>query len=261
MPITGERLSVSSVPAGSTFSWRRGRALRVDRARVRTAVWSLIHPETGRNVTLVGTMHIGDPGYFGQLSAVLDRLADAGAEVQVEGISHAPGEVVSEWERERLDEADAWADPETTGAAVDALQLQPQGTRLGLPRGARNIDMTYVELLRHVGWEEYRRLLAPQPDTGRALHLNPVVRAAMRFQLRHSRALLRLTSLRPRARRVTQVILGARNQVAFAGAMEALRTRDVVLVWGTDHLPGLARLFAGAGYRPGHEAWFDACTI
>ena len=261
MPITGERSGVTSAPAGSTFSPRRGRALRVDRRRVKTAVWSLIHQETGRTVTLVGTMHIGDPGYFGQLSAVLDRLAGAGAEVQVEGISHAPGEVVSEWERERLDEADAWGNPETTGAAMDVLQLQSQGTRLGLPQGARNIDMTHVELLRRVGWEEYQRLLAPQANVGRALHLNLVVRAAIRFQLRHSRGLLHLTSLRPRAHRVTQVIVGARNQVAFAGAIEALRTRDVVLVWGTDHLPGLARLFAGAGYRPRHEAWFDACTI
>ena len=90
---------------------------------------------------------------------------------------------------------------------------------------------------------------------------SPVVRAAIRFQLRHSQSLSRLQSLRPRNRRVNRVVMDVRNEIAFAGALEALERGDVALLWGTDHLPGLARLFAGAGYRPADEEWYEACTI
>jgi uncharacterized protein YbaP (TraB family) len=69
-----------------------------------------------------------------------------------------------------------------------------------------------------------------------------------------------LRSLRPRNRRVNRVVIGERNRRAFEGATEALTRGDVVLVWGTDHLPGLARLFTRAGYL-GHEAWFQACEF
>ena len=40
---------------------RQVAALRITGSRVETAVWTLTHPATGRTVTLVGTMHIGDP--------------------------------------------------------------------------------------------------------------------------------------------------------------------------------------------------------
>ena len=257
-PAPGRR---APVVGGEARRRRFGAALRVDRRRVKTAVWTLAHPATGRTVTLLGTMHIGDPAYFGQLSEVLAGLAEAGAEVHVEGISDGVAGPMSDWERDRLAEADGWANAETSGAAVALLQLESQGGKLRLPAGTRNIDLTYVELLRRVGWDDYRRLLAPQPELRVAPGLGPVVRAAMRFQLRHSRSLARLASLRPWARRVSEVVMGARNEIAYAGGLDALERGDVVLVWGTDHLPELAERFAAAGYRPRREQWFDACTI
>lgn len=236
-------------------------ALRVDGRCVRTAVWTLAHPATGRTVTLVGTMHIGDAGYFHRLSEVLERLAQEGTEVHVEGISHGAHEDLSDWERDRLAEADSWGNAETSGSAVAMLGLDSQGRKLRLPDNTRNIDMTYIQLLRRVGWDSYRRLLAPQPEAQALPGTSRLVRIAIRFQLRHSRALARLASLRPGNRGADRVVMGARNQIAFAGAIEALGRNDVALVWGTDHLPALAELFGGVGYRPQREEWFDACSI
>lgn len=253
---------VRASPAGGTrLVARLDTALRVDRRSVETAVWTLANQRTGRVVTLVGTMHIGDRSYFRQLSEVVAEVVESGAEIHVEGISHGAVDDLSHWERERLAEAETWGNAETSGSAVAMLELESQGLRLRLPDNARNIDLSYGELLRRVGWKSYRRLLAPGPEMGTQVGFSPLVRAAIRFQLRHSQSLTRLRSLRPRNRHESRVVMDLRNEIAFAGGMEALERGDVALLWGTDHLPGLARLFAGAGYRPAGEEWFKACTI
>jgi len=236
-------------------------ALRVSRHRVRTAVWTLVHPITGRTVTLAGTMHIGDTAYFRALSVLLNGLAVGGAEIHVEGIARRDGEHLSRRERNRLAEAETWNDAETAGAAVKLLRLQSQGVELRLPEGARNIDLSHAELLRRVGWRNYRRLFAVPAAAPASAGFGPVVRAAIRFQLRHSHGLDALRSLRPRNRRVNRVVMGERNRCAFDGATDALNRSDVVLVWGTDHLPGLADLFTAEGYRLSGEAWFEACRL
>jgi hypothetical protein len=236
-------------------------ALRLSGNRVRTAVWTLVHPATGRTVTLVGTMHIGDATYFRNLSELLAGLAAGGTEIHVEGIARRNGDCRNEWEEDRLAEADTWGDAETAGAAVRVLALESQGVHLHLPEGTRNIDLSHAELLRRIGWEGYRRLFAVQPETTAVSAFGPVVRGAIRFQLRHARRLEGLRSLRYRNRRVNRVVIGERNRRAFDGATEALLRGDVALVWGTDHLPGLARLFMAAGYRLGAEAWFEACAL
>ena len=242
-------------------STRGDTAVRMAGNRVQTAVWTLVHPDTGRSVTLFGTMHIGDAGYFRGLSALLADLAAAGAEIQFEGISRREDDHPSGWEHERLAEAGGWADPEREGAAVALLQLTSQGELL-LPDGARNIDLSHLELLRRVGWNNYRRLMAPQPESPLAgAGLGGIVRVILRVQLRHQRFFERLPSLRRNNRRINRVVIHERNRVAFAGASEALARGDVVLVWGPDHLPGLAKLFSDAGYRRRHEAWFEACSI
>src|SRR5688572_1411104 len=119
-------------------------ALRVSDGQVQTAVWILRRPHPGRTVTLVGTMHIGDARYFCQLSDLLERLDDTGAEIHVEGIAHRGEEGLSALERRRLAEAGSWADREATGAAVTALQAESQSS-LRLPEGSRNIDLSHAE--------------------------------------------------------------------------------------------------------------------
>lgn len=235
-------------------------ALRVVDGRVETAVWTLRHPKTGRTVSLVGTMHIGDGGYFDELSGILAGLAAGGAEVHLEGIAHRPEDRLTGWERDRLAEAKGWDDLETSGAAVTLLQLESQ-SHLRLPDGTRNIDLSHAELLRRVGWPAYRRLFASGPLESPPPGLRPFVRAAIRFQFRHSRAIEALRRLSPSHRRLNRVVIDERNAVGFAGARDTLERRDVALVWGADHLPGLARLFYRAGYRPIRESWVTACKV
>jgi hypothetical protein len=190
----------------------------------------------------------------------MDALAENGTEVQVEGIMRRH-DGLSEWEAERLAEAARWPDLETAGAAVSFLRVESQCVRLRLPAGARNVDLSDVELLRRVGWDNFRRLFAPTVGDRRDAKTHPLVRAGIRLHLRHGRTLDRLSSLRRRNRIINRVVIGERNRVAFAGALDALTRGDVALVWGTDHLPGLARLFQAEGYRLRRKDEFAACTI
>ena len=58
-------------------------------------------------------------------------------------------------------------DAEATGteAGRESCRLELQGERLALPAGARNVDVTDVELLRALGWDRYRRLVEPPAAT------------------------------------------------------------------------------------------------
>jgi hypothetical protein len=234
-------------------------ALRIDGNTLSTAVRTLIHPRTARIVTLVGTMHIGDASYFTELSDVVEGLADQGAEVHVEGISHREASMKSS-ERNSLATANSWAHPETVGVAA-FLSVESQGVKLRVPEGARNIDLSDVELLRRVGWYNYRRLFAPPLAEPSPRRVGRVMRAAIAFQLRHRRGLHRLRSLRSSYRRLNDVVIGERSRIAFGGAVEALTRGDVVLVWGADHLPSLVRMFALQDYHLRREEWFDACKV
>jgi hypothetical protein len=237
-----------------------GEAIRITGNRLSTAVRTFVHPRTARIVTLVGTMHIGEAGYFEELSSLLDGLAAGGAEVHVEGIHDREDRSMRSWERNYLAAAYSWAHPETSGAAA-FLGVDSQGDRLRLPADARNVDLSHVELLRRVGRNNYRHLFGPPLADPSASGGGPVMRAVMRFELRHRGTLNRLRLLRGRNRKVQQVVIRDRNRVAFAAAVESLVRRDVVLVWGADHLPGLARLFALQGYHLRREQWLDACQI
>src|SRR2546430_15884924 len=52
--------------------------LRVQRSTVQTAVRHYAHPETGRQVTVVGTMHFGSAWYFEELLTVITEREAAG---------------------------------------------------------------------------------------------------------------------------------------------------------------------------------------
>jgi hypothetical protein len=205
-------------------------------------------------------MHIGDARYFDELSEMLAGSVAGGAEVHLEGIAHREDDRLTEWERARLAEAKGWRNPETSGTAVALLRVESQSL-LRLPEETRNIDLSHAEMLRRLGWEAYRRLFEVGSVALPGRVLAPVVRAAIRFQFRHGRGLELLRSTRAEWRRVNRVVIHERNAVAFAGAADALERRDVVLVWGADHLPGLARLFQRAGYRPLAERWLSACAV
>ena len=238
----------------------RRRALRVRRGKVETVVRVFEAPCGGRFLHLVGTMHLGDAAYFATLSALLADLTVAGSAVHYERIRRADDADVTDDERDQLDRIDASGYPKALDAFVGVLGLKLQGECLALPPGARNVDVTDVELLRSLGWERYRRLLA-RPDLTLDERAAPLARAMFGFLLKHGRALDRLRALSRRQRRSNRFLIGERNRLALAEGVRELAQHDVALVWGTAHLPGMARDLRRQGYRLRAERWLRVCTL
>jgi pheromone shutdown protein TraB len=56
-------------------------------------------------------------------------------------------------------------------------------------------------------------------------------------------------------------MIGERNRVALAEALQESARHDVALVWGAGHLPGLARELRRRGYRLRAERWLQVCVL
>jgi hypothetical protein len=248
------------IVTGAPSRRHRRRALRLRRRHVETVVRVFEVPDTGRRLTLVGTMHLGDAGYYDALSALLADLEAAGTAVHYERIRRADEADLTAEERRRIESVEASGYPVGFDAFVEALGLELQGERLALPAGARNVDVTDVELLRALGWDRYRRLVEP-PHVTIDERSASVARPAFRFLLKHGRTLDRLRSLSARHRKENRFMIGERNRVALAEALRESSHHDVALVWGTAHLPGLARALRRHGYRLRAERWLRVCTL
>ncbi|HEV7863071.1 MAG TPA: hypothetical protein VGR20_10240, partial [Acidimicrobiia bacterium] len=79
--------------------------------------------------------------------------------------------------------------------------------------------------------------------------------------LKHGRKLDRLRALSARRRTVNRFMIGERNRVALAEGVRTLQDTDVALVWGTAHLPGMARDLRHQGYRLIAERWLTVCVL
>ena len=173
-------------------------------------------PGGGRLLHLVGTVHLGDAAYFEALSAVLADVADAGAAVHYERIRRADDADVTDEERDQLERVEATGYPQGLEAFVGVLGLALQGERLVLPPGARNVDVSDVELLRSLGGDRYRRLLA-RTDITIDERAAPLAQPMFGVLLKHGRALDRIRAVSRRQRRVNRFLIGERNRLALAG--------------------------------------------
>ena len=250
----------SDIVHGARSRLHRRRALRVRRGTAETVVRVFEAPGGGRLLHLVGTVHLGDAAYFEALSAVLADLADAGAAVHYERIRRADDADVTDEERDQLERVEATGYPQGLEAFVGVLGLALQGECLVLPPGARNVDVSDVELLRSLGGDRYRRLLA-RTDITIDERAAPLAHAMFGVLLKHGRALDRIRAVSRRQRRVNRFLIGERNRLALQEGLKALRDHDVALVWGTAHLPGMARELRRQGYRLRAERWLPACTL
>lgn len=221
--------------------------------------------KTGRAVTLIASMHIGTNAYFRKLNDIIAGLEAGGALVCYEGIRPAAEE---EWAAAADGERAVRGFPKTTSdrglpAACRYLGWVEQGAGLKYSPSWRNVDLTDLELDRQAQPRNISELsdefsdlfvgLTPEQfDVIHGAGAGLMIRllALDRFQL------LRRWSLRTVSsdayRHLSPVLVEERNSRALARLpLDA----DAVLLWGSDHLPGLAAGLKRAGYRHRRTAW------
>ncbi|MEV6928082.1 hypothetical protein AB0M46_26775, partial [Dactylosporangium sp. NPDC051485] len=246
--------------------------LRYHRRTLQTPVHHFIHPDTGRRIAVIGTMHMGEPGYFAGLRTVIAGLEDDGAVVQCEASSlllpdEQTKQTLTDDERTVLDMRNRRTELELR--RVTELGWVRQLDALGYPDRWQKVDLGIVEIIRRVGAEtmlrsEVRAIkMFDRPDN------DPRSIERFRLTLRFMFIGFRVTvwsSARRAARPGTPatgidaVLIDQRDALA----LEALwgTEQDTVLIWGCAHLPGLEAGITRRGFvRDGATQWHTAAVL
>ena len=227
--------------------------VRVVRGAVQTSVRRFEHPDTGRTVTVIGTYHLGTAPYYEGLREVIDKLEANGAVVHHEGTR--PTNTATDEEQDILELLDIANTQKAELVTAAGWPGQIEG--LGYPDSWQNVDLTTLDIVRRLGLPAARqmadRLMRMQAmlGTGRTgvNRVRLMIAVLFRWTSNEKRV------IKAASRNATdEVIVKARDQVALAGV--AGTDRDVVLIWGLAHLPGLHTGLLDLGFeRTGLPQW------
>jgi hypothetical protein len=232
-----------------------------DRWSLQTALIHLRHRETGRRVRLMAMIHIGESVYYTRLNEI---IAEHDGLVLFEGLGQITDDELAELTPDERKVYDAIAPLNEAyrklAAALD-LVAQPDALTKPGPNWVR-ADLPLKRLL--TLWAERRLPLIPALETaGRALESaffkrttrllllqEPLILSAFRMVKGWSPALGRLASL----------LVDERNDAAMAVFDTTTQDRDVLLIYGAGHVPGLLTALEGRGYSEEARDWFTAHT-
>ena len=239
------------------------RKLRVRRGVLQTPVIRYRHRGTGRTVTLVGTAHVGEAGYYSRLHALVTQLEAAGAIVCYEWVGPAAEQewaAASASERAARDAPRAMGE-ETFRRVCRSLGWVEQGAVFTWAASWRNADMTDLELVRLARPETVHGLREDLADVfGSSLGQDQAdalagAAAAVVFRLMSLDWFDRLRHMATwdgASRHYNHVQIEERNARALASLPSGA---DAVLLWGAGHLPGLAAELTKTGHRRQGTTW------
>ncbi|GAB3832612.1 hypothetical protein ACFPIJ_52500 [Dactylosporangium cerinum] len=243
--------------------------LRFTHGTLQTPVHHYTHPTTGRRITMIGTVHMGDAEYYAALRTVIDDLEAGGAAVQYEGASLLPYDEQDATDEERTVLTTFELKKDLERQRITELGLARQADALDCPDRWRIADLDMLEITRRVGTEtmlrgEMRGIKAFDRPAG-----DP--RAIERLRLRlHFIFVAFRVAVWSNAKRVSGtrrpsngadvVLIDQRNEVALQGLWST--EQDVVMIWGCAHLPGLGAGIADRGFvRTGVTEWHTAVDL
>jgi hypothetical protein len=244
--------------------------VRMNGRYLQTPIRCYVHPDSGRRIWLVGTVHFGMPGYYAGIKATITEITEAGAAVHyeytalVETMNNLPSDVTQQ-ERDVLDATvnsarltgwavcgGLWVD-QVTGWAVCAGLWVDQVTGLGgWPEDWQRVDLNHLEVIRLVGPEVMLNALRCSIAT---LEFALTNNRRRKWYVVSQWLVLRLAAsgVRLAPASTDHVVVDRRNEVALEGVDST--EQDLVLVWGSDHLPGLAEGLDKRGFALDYETW------
>lgn len=252
----------AQAPAVDTAADLVACARLADGTNVQTPIWRYVHPDSGRRITVIGALHVGESAYYAGLRATVDQLVEAGAVVQVEGGRLLPdGDTnLSDEEQQILAAFDRCAELEKQRIPLVGLVHQIDG--LGYPPEWKVVDLSQLQITRRVGSHLMGKLVQamladldwPLDDPAAAARMQAIAVAAYQNALAPNHA------ARTPANPIAAVVIHQRTQLALDGALAV--NGDVVLIWGCGHVPGLHTGLTSAGFVPdGDPEWRTAAHL
>jgi hypothetical protein len=238
---------------------------RVRFRRFQTAEYVFRHRETGKKVTLIGTLHTAKPEYYQCLLADIAACQEGGAEVQYELVRDAGEEAwatATDEERRALEALDSTKF--ITEALQESMGLVYQTEGMPPADSWINVDMTDLALIRALGPDYFMETGATlksffgDADAAAMKDIGPLL---LRFVAMPGATALAASADRREGRPdSSEIILRHRNGLALTKAL-APGTGDVVLIWGAAHLDGLAGALKAEGFRRVSTKWNSAVRL
>lgn len=228
---------------------------------VETATFELVNDETGKKVTLVGMMHIGDSDYYTDVTKALQKHDMSRTEIHYEQIRKVSEKKLSklplETQKEFAEVMEMVKNP-AVNALASVLTLSLQKGKVIYPEGSKNIDYTILDICQKLGFEYSKKLFKPL-DTENVDE--KTIKTLMRLVFKNYKIMSAVQLATKTGRNSKKVILDERNDYALKHAHLALKEKDVVLVWGAAHLSGMVKELQKSGYYHKTTLWRKACEI
>jgi hypothetical protein len=251
-------LAVLSVPLGiKIINYIGTDAVRVRGGQVQTPVVTFQHPETKREIIFVGTMHMALPAYYKELQEIIDShessivLYEGGAKRDWQRLQSdpAPEEKKSlRWLYDREDQED-------TNTRVLGLQNQSDGLRY--EDDWQSNDLTPTEVIR-LGLE-YGYIPDQETGTDTSKVNERILGKSLNHALINMPLIFRLSAINrffsDEERDRQHFIETIRNDTAVEMIFDCAKEKDVVTIWGAQHIIGFGKAFRQHGYVEIDRSW------
>lgn len=232
-----------------------------DRWSLQTALLHLRHPETGRRVQVMSMIHIGEAAYYTRLNEI---IAEHDGLILFEGLGQLTEEELASLtpdERKVWDTIAPLNDAYRQIASALDLVAQPDALTKPGPDWQR-ADLPLSTLLKT--WAERRLPLLPAVgQVSKALESAFLKRATRLLLLQEPLILGSFRVLRgwtPGLGKLSTLLVDERNDAAMKVFDATSTDRDVLLIYGAGHVPGLVTALTTRGYRQSARDWFTAHT-
>jgi hypothetical protein len=237
---------------------------RVIQGTLATPLYEFVHETTDSTIALVGTIHLGTPGYFANIQRYVEAREIAGSDTHFEGVR-------------RVDDAILRASmPELADDVIAMRQamgfIEPMAKDLGLihqragiqhKENWENHDVNELELARMLGPEAIRKIVKSDRDLEDSSIDTDLRRKISLFSFRMLPAISTLQTVLP-INRYRRNVVQHRNSVALSAVADAIAEdpdRHITMIWGANHVPGIRKGLEMLGYRSSPAYWVGAFSV
>jgi hypothetical protein len=226
-------------------------------AEAASELW--VHPD-GREVRLVGAMHLAHKSFYLSIADQISRSAAYGWDIHLERIT-APkeGETLTPLEEEVLTGLKKEKEGRLVLTKILGLTSQNDGLEDEYKRfGSR--DVSFHEVARSIDIDKLRKSMESESIVDRIKSTNPVSRWIFaKFLLLLVKNLASVYSfIGEQAMESSYLsedfVLNHRNEVAVGHILASTHQKHYVF-WGAAHLPGMGELLSREGFTRNHVTW------
>lgn len=244
----------------------RMQAVRVRDNAVETAIIDFINPDTGSSVSVACAIHVGSRCYYAGLASYLSDREANGAQIHYEAIGAAPSDLDAtdptlsrkvKLLEQRLDD--------TALLVETVLPVVQQRTTMPRPATWHNSDMNVVDVVQDMSEADLVRMATAVKKLVEVAQSYPRLMASLvTTTFRIMPITHRWQNFVPRRGGDFSRLVTRRSAVAIAGLEASLREqpgRDVVLLWGADHIQDVWEYLKRSGYRRAGIQWRRAVPL